>query len=195
MQNKSCIRKQFRSYRRSVTQPEREAYENKIIREIESVLLKKKTWRILTSYIPQDGEPNITSWHRSATRKGSAILLPRITDKRQMSFHPYQTETELEIGKYNILQPKANSEEITKDKIDCFLMPLVSYDSNGNRLGMGGGYYDKYLSDYKKGKRPFLLGIAFSNQLSSQPLPTVKTDIKLNGVVNEHGFLHFDHAK
>ena len=110
-----------------------------------------------------------------------------------MGFHPYQGENELELGKYGITEPKANSEEIAKKKIDCFLVPLVSYDKQGNRLGMGGGYYDTYLSDYKQTNRPFLLGVAFSSQFSSERLPTVKTDIKLDGVVNEQGFLSFNH--
>ena len=112
-----------------------------------------------------------------------------------MTFHTYQRESELELGKYDIAEPRANSEVIAKEKIDCFLMPLVSYDKQGNRLGMGGGYYDTYLSDYKQTKRPFLLGIAFSNQFSSERLPTVKTDIKLDGVVNEKGFFCFNHTR
>ncbi len=192
MRNKSYLRKYFRSSRRSISQKERDEYESKIISEIK-FLHFEKAWHTIASFSAHDGEPNITPWHSIAIQKGSIILLPRATDKRQMSFHPYQKETELETGKYGIHQPKANSPEIAKDKIDCFLMPLVSYDMHGNRLGMGGGYYDKYLSDHKENHHPFLLGVAFSIQLSSQALPTEKTDIKLDGVINEHGFHRFDH--
>jgi len=194
MLNKSSLRKNFRSYRRSINQKQRADFECKIINEIEA-FHSKKAWKIIASYSAQDGEPNITAWHTSAIERGSLILLPRVKGNRQMGFHPYQRENELELGKYGITEPKANSEEIAKEKIDCFLVPLVSYDKQGNRLGMGGGYYDTYLSDYKQTKRPFLLGIAFSNQFSSERLPTVKTDIKLDGVVNEKGFFCFNHTR
>ena len=149
----------------------------------------------MASYSAQDGEPNITAWHSYARENGTIILMPKVIGNRQMAFHHYHGETELELGQYGISEPKANSEKIAKEKIDCFLMPLVSYDNHGNRLGMGGGYYDTYLSDYKQINRPFFLGIAFSNQFSSENLPTTKTDIKLDGVVNENGFLCFNHTE
>lgn len=149
----------------------------------------------MASYSAQDGEPNITAWHSSARENGTIILMPKVIGNRQMDFHQYHGETDLELGQYGIWEPKANSKKIAKEKIDCFLMPLVSYDNNGNRLGMGGGYYDNYLSDYKQINRPFFLGIAFSNQFSSENLPTTKTDIKLDGVVNENGFLCFNHTE
>ena len=194
MLNKSSLRKNFRSYRRSINQKQRADFECKIINEIEA-FHSKKAWKIIASYSAQDGEPNIAAWHASAIEQGSLILLPRVKGDRKMTFHTYQRESELEFGKYDIAEPRANSEVIAKEKIDCFLMPLVSYDKQGNRLGMGGGYYDTYLSDYKQTKRPFLLGIAFSNQFSSERLPTVKTDIKLDGVVNEKGFFCFNHTR
>jgi 5-formyltetrahydrofolate cyclo-ligase len=57
---------------------------------------------------------------------------------------------------------------------------------------MGGGYYDKYLSDYQDSKRPFLLGVCFSNQYNNEVLPTEDTDIKLDAVVNEEGLFRFN---
>ena len=67
---------------------------------------------------------------------------------------------------------------------DYLLVPLLAFDNNLQRLGMGGGFYDNTIEDLK-GKNPNLktFGIAFNFQHSRQPLPTIKTDLALDFVV------------
>ena len=191
MRRKTPLRKHFRSSRLSISPQKRDKWEREIIRQIE-FLHNKEPWNVIASFIAQDGEPDITPWHTTALEKGSDIGLPRIGDLKEMSFHRWEKEHELEIGRYGIPQPENHRKKIPKEQIQWFLVPLVAYDKLGNRLGMGGGYYDKYLSDYQDHKRPFLLGVCFSSQYNNEVLPTEDTDIKLDAVVNEKGLFRFN---
>ena len=69
------------------------------------------------------------------------------------------------------------------------LLPLVAYDLSGTRLGMGGGYYDRYIDALAH--RPRLIGIAFQVQQSEDALPCEPWDIPLDGVITEQGFYRF----
>lgn len=69
----------------------------------------------------------------------------------------------------------------TSDKIDIFLLPLVAFDESGNRLGHGGGFYDKLLSHYPKAKK---IGLAFEVQ-KIDSIPIKPHDVQLDVVVTE----------
>ena len=94
-------------------------------------------------------------------------------------------------GPYGILQPHPGNDKASEKKIDCFLVPLVSFDSSGNRLGMGGGYYDKYFSTYISRIESPLFGVAFTIQMSKKALPTQDFDVSLDGVITEKGLVTF----
>ena len=73
-------------------------------------------------------------------------------------------------------------------------MPLVAFDMRGNRLGMGGGYYDRtfaYLLNRRRWRRPILIGVAYEFQ-GVDSLTTRPWDIPLHGVATEAGLRIFD---
>ena len=78
-----------------------------------------------------------------------------------------------------ILEPD-NHHFISKDQIDLMIVPIVAYDCFNNRLGYGGGYYDRYLSDYK-GK---IIGLAFSFQ-KVPLLPVEPFDLPISTIIDE----------
>ena len=70
---------------------------------------------------------------------------------------------------------------------DIMLVPLLAYDNNKNRLGYGGGFYDRYLNKYLKTHKNILtVGIAFSFQRHHK-LPVSGRDVKLNYILTEKG--------
>jgi len=75
---------------------------------------------------------------------------------------------------------------------DIILMPLLGYDRHGTRLGYGGGYYDRTLASL--GKRPRLVGLAFSSQELSD-IPREAHDIPLDAIVTENGVRLFSGAE
>ena len=82
---------------------------------------------------------------------------------------------------------------LTRD-LDLLLMPLAGFDASGNRLGMGGGYYDAslaYLRHRHVWRKPRTVGLAFACQQSFAPLPVDPWDIPLYGLLTESGVLKF----
>jgi 5-formyltetrahydrofolate cyclo-ligase len=79
-------------------------------------------------------------------------------------------------------------------QLDLILMPLVGFDEHGNRLGMGGGFYDRSLAfrrTRRHWRKPLLIGVAFELQ-RCPPLPTAAWDVPLDGIVTEHGLRLFN---
>ena len=70
---------------------------------------------------------------------------------------------------------------------DIMLVPLLAYDNQNNRLGYGGGFYDRYLNKYLRTHNNILtIGIAFSFQ-KHHKIPVLYNDVKLNYILNEKG--------
>lgn len=103
-----------------------------------------------------------------------------------MEFHLYQGQRRLVKNKFDILEPHTSSPSIIPQQLDLILMPLVAFDASGNRLGMGGGYYDRALSFKRNGIRtaPILIGLAHSQQQSPALTPEV-WDVSLDYIATE----------
>ena len=87
------------------------------------------------------------------TLKNFKLYLPVIKKYNKMIFCSWKNNEILEINKYGMLEPY-NKKEISVPNI--MLIPLIAYDENKNRLGYGGGFYDRYLNEYlKKNKKNF----------------------------------------
>ncbi len=98
----------------------------------------------------------------------------------QMDFFNWSTEDPLEINRYGI--PEPTSTEIKYPNI--LLVPLVAFDKNFNRIGYGGGFYDRYINKIKKIKKIITIGLAYSFQKVDK-IQINKHDIKLDFIVTE----------
>ena len=112
--------------------------------------------------------------------KKANIFLPIIRKNNQMDFFEWKNKNPLKINKYGIVEP------ISLKKIypDIIFVPLVAYDKNLNRLGYGGGFYDRYIEKSKKIKNIVKIGLAFSYQ-ELKAIPINKLDKKLDFIVTE----------
>ena len=86
----------------------------------------------------------------------------------------------MKINKYGIPEPITNKIIFP----DILLVPMVAYDKNYNRVGYGGGFYDRYIKKIKKIKEILTIGLAFSYQ-KVKKIPIEKNDIKLDFIINE----------
>ena len=122
---------------------------------------------------------------------GCELALPVISESNDhlMTFHSWQAETRLGKNRYGIFEPQ-DTAAVPVSSLDIILMPLVGYDRFGNRLGMGGGYYDRCLKNLRDQVKPLRTGIAYGLQEIS-PVDKNIWDISLHGVVNEHGWFTF----
>ena len=106
------------------------------------------------------------------------LSLPKIRKNYQMDFFQWSTKEPLEINEYGIPEPVSN---ITKFP-DILLVPLVAFDKNRNRVGYGGGFYDRYIRRLEKKKKILTIGLAFSFQ-KIKKIPVTKHDIQLDFII------------
>ena len=146
---------------------------------IDKVLKKEKIkGKTLGGYYPYNYEVDGTQILKKFEKQKYHISLPKIEKNYQMNFFTWSTKKPLIINKYGIPEPITN--KIVYPNI--IFVPLVAFDKNLNRVGYGGGFYDRYLKRIKKNKKIITIGLAYSFQ-KIKKVPINKYDIKLDFVV------------
>lgn len=117
--------------------------------------------------------------------------VPRIATQGTLAFIPVTEETTWKPNKYSILEPEPSERTACEPQdLDLILMPLVSFDLKGTRLGMGAGFYDKTLAFKRTRKKPCLMGLAFACQ-EHPDLPSTATDVPLDAIATETYIKYF----
>lgn len=144
-------------------------------------------------YLPIGGEVSCMPIIEYALSLGKKCYIPKVnTEKeRAMDFLPYTGQDSVQKGTFGILEPVGDAEEaVAPSKLSLVFMPLVAFDGKGNRLGMGGGYYDTFFANFSKKKRPELVGLAYNFQKVPE-IPTEEWDLQMNAVVTPNHYLSF----
>ena len=129
----------------------------------------------------------IDAMHRLHDR-GRQICLPVIQGRgTPLLFRPWTPGCAMIEGDFGALIPRGE----TYVSPDVCIIPLVAFDGAGNRMGYGGGFYDRTLEKLRRSQSVLALGFAFAGQ-EVPSLPTEATDQRLDGIVTEHGHRAFD---
>lgn len=123
-------------------------------------------------------EPDTARLIPALLEQGKRIALPRMLPGRQMELRQFCPDLPLVMHPFGILEPGTDAPLLTKADIDLTLVPALCYDRRGFRLGMGGGYYDRWLVDY----RGVCVGLC-RTQLLQQAVPTEPHDRPVDLVV------------
>lgn len=115
--------------------------------------------------------------------QGIRIAVPRVNGK-EMDFYHISSCDELTPGAFGIPEPVGNDRCIPTQK-DVIIMPGLAFDKNGNRIGYGGGYYDKYLSMHHNVKK---IAVAYDFQVVEEVESEI-TDILPDYIVTDRGIL------
>ncbi len=148
-------------------------------------------WRSqrIAAYWASDGEVDLRPLITIAWRAGKHIYLPVITGPRRMEFRRFQRGERLSCNRYGIAEPSARAAKIDVSELDLIIAPLVGFDRRGNRLGMGGGYYDRALQAVSRRlHRPRLIGAAHSCQQVNTIVPQ-SWDRSLQAVVTDGEYI------
>ena len=144
-----------------------------------NILKKKKVLgKIIGGYYPYNYEIDILQILEKFEKKKFTITLPKIKKNSQMDFFQWSTNDPLSINKFGIPEPIS---EMVKYP-DVLLVPIVAFDKNFNRIGYGGGFYDRYIKKIRKRKKVFTIGFAYTFQKVKKIL-TNNYDIKLDFII------------
>lgn len=103
----------------------------------------------------------------------------------EMAFYTVDNETSFVVNRYGISEPAISADSTPLTAFDVMLIPLVAFDETGARIGMGKGFYDRYLANYsKKTTRPRFIGLAYEFQKVDK-LQQSATDICLDEVITD----------
>ena len=143
-------------------------------------ILKKEKMnkKIIGGYYPVNFEIDDLVLLRKFEKNKFKISLPVIKKNFQMDFYKWTFSSPLKVNKYGIPEPEIKSIVYP----DILLIPLVAFDKNLNRLGYGGGYYDRLIERLSKKKKIIKIGLAFSIQKVDK-VPINVYDKKLDYVV------------
>jgi len=148
------------------------------------------TSRRIACYLPNDGEIDSAPVIEHIRRLRKTLYLPvlsRLSHDR-LWFAEAGPKTKMTPNRFGIPEPVVQSRELVRaQELDLILLPLVGFDDQGNRLGMGGGFYDRsleFLRHRHHWRKPHLLGIAYDfqriNGLAADPW-----DVPLQGVITD----------
>ena len=137
--------------------------------------------RVVSTWWPFRGEPDLRPWMAAATARGATCALPVVTEKNAaLTFRIWEDGDPMERGIWNILVPAKGALVIP----DVVLAPLVGFDADCYRLGYGGGYFDRTLAGLTQ--RRLVIGVGYSTQRIRSVHP-LDHDIPMDLIVTEDG--------
>ena len=148
-------------------------------KNILKILKKNKIkGKIIGGYYPYNYEVDAIKILEKFETLNYKVSLPKIKKNSQMDFFYWSRKDSLIINKYGIPEPSSN--KVVYPNI--LLVPLVAFDKNFNRIGYGGGFYDRYINKIKMIKKIVTIGLAYSFQKVKE-IPVNEHDIKLDFIV------------
>jgi len=197
MPDRQSLRAEIRK-RRTALDPAWSAIASaRICTEIADSWLYRRARRI-GFYLAQGREVDLSPLIADAWSSGKQVFLPvlGLRYSGQLWFVSCEPDTPLYKNRFGIDEPvhAAHQRRTGLRQLDLLLMPLVGFDRNGNRLGMGGGFYDKTLAGIQGScrhwSRPKRIGVAYALQ-ELDAIPVEAWDVPLDGVATEHGLQWF----
>ncbi len=194
--DKLALRRQLRLARAAVPDAVRRAAGTALLRiALNHGLLSRH--RRIGFYIPANGEIDCLPLLNRALWMGAECYLPIVPEARQrklwfsrLGHGPYWSANRFGIPEY-----EARTGKVRVAKLDILFMPLLGFDLIGNRVGMGGGYYDASLAFLKCRQhwhKPMLIGLGFDAQKTGR-IPRDPWDRPLDAVITESRFYRFQY--
>ena len=179
-EQKNLLRKQIREAERILSEDFRQASDRAICRNILSLETYQKAGTVFL-FVGCGRETDTTELLEDSFAKGKRVLVPLCMGKGIMEARKIGSLNDLSPGMYGIPEPGPDSERVPFEEIEFALIPCLSCDRFGNRLGKGGGFYDRFLEDFKGDK-----AMTVRECLMHYAIPTEEHDIAVRPVVTDH---------
>ena len=174
------LRKELRDRRRALSSADQRRHAHDACRHLftSAIMFRGR----VAAYAASDGELNLWPFIARHPR----IALPVVESAQRMTFHRYRLGDPLRRNRFGIAEP-AGGLGVPAMALAVVLMPLVGFSDEGRRIGMGGGYYDRYFA---APQRPLMVGVAHEFQRLPH-IPHRNWDVPLDAAVTERGWRYF----
>ncbi|MEG0250454.1 MAG: 5-formyltetrahydrofolate cyclo-ligase [Peptostreptococcus sp.] len=184
------LRNEKQNLRKKMLELSKELEEDYMLSSDEKIVEKllesqeyKKSEKIFC-YVGRGSEINTSIFIEKALLDGKILAVPYCVDEKLMKAYKIESLDDLRPGKYDILEPdSSNSKEISKHDFDLIVVPCCTVDREGNRLGFGKGYYDRFLESTKAEK----LLLIREKQIAEKVF-VGEHDIKIKKIITEEKF-------
>lgn len=185
------LRLELRRRRRSLSPQQRRQADQALCRRLHQLPEVRRARRVAL-YLPNDGEIDPRPLIPWLTRRGVRIYLPVLKPLSDNSlwFVHYHPGTPMRQNRFGIPEPETRhgahrARRMPAWALDLILLPLVGFDDRGQRMGMGGGFYDRSPAFTRRpGPRPSLFGLAHDCQRVDR-LPTAPWDVPLDAIISD----------
>ena len=179
--SKKDLRKHFKEMRMGLSADYRQNLDNEIISRLLCSEVYSDAELILT-YVSVSPEINTLGLINAAFANGKKVAVPLCTGGNNLKFYIIKSTDDLKKGKYGLSEPDTSKckEAVITDKTLC-VVPGLSFDAKGYRLGRGGGYYDRFLENFKGTS----VGLCYASFLRLE-LPAQSFDKSVDIIVTEN---------
>ena len=191
MKNKAELRSFMKHKREAMSEAERDALSIRAAQRLLS-LPEMAQCKIVMSYMPIRNEVDTIRFNKDILTANKQLCLPRVRDEKDMdAFFVTDFKLELAQGHFNIQEPLYALEPVNPASINIILLPGLAFDTWGNRLGFGKGYYDRFLE--RIDEKCLKIGLAYGFQVV-EGIDAEPWDRKLDLVVTEDRVYRFHSA-
>lgn len=175
------LRRKIIKERKSILKSEKEQMDTKIAENLVNSGILTNAKQVLI-YLSTEIEVDTSKIIDYCLEKSINVAVPRCVGLRKMDFYPFDKNTQLEKSKFGIFEPFENKENIIKnfDNTIC-IVPGLSFNKKGFRLGYGGGFYDTFLYENPDLKT---IGICYKRHIINN-IPIGEYDKKVNYIITE----------
>lgn len=181
------LRREMRARRAALDDETRERASRRIAGTVAHASFFSRACTI-ACYLPMDEEVDTWPIIARAWRRKKRIFVPLTIPGSVLTFREVSPDSDLVHNEWGLLEP-VSGDVIAPQKLDLVLAPLVAFDADRHRVGMGGGYYDRtfaFLHERRRRFRPKLVGLAFDCQ-RTEKIAANPWDIALYRVITESG--------
>jgi len=190
---RNALRRELRARRRALPAAERIAGADALATRLFALPFFPATGYV-AGYWAMDGEIALHAWQLRLPRD-CVYCLPVLCDDQLLRFAPWRPGDALASNRFGIPEPDLSRASLLEaDALSLAVVPLVGFDERGNRLGMGGGWYDRsFAFRHERSAPPYLVGAAFEIQQVSA-FQAEAWDVRLDAVCTEQRCFDFSSA-
>ncbi|MBT1064742.1 5-formyltetrahydrofolate cyclo-ligase [Bowmanella sp. Y26] len=189
----NSLRQHYRACRNALSLQEQRQAANCLVEQCKELAAFQQATRVAL-YLANDGELNPCELINHCWQQGKAVYLPVLHPftPGNLVFVHYHPNSPMIANKYGIAEPRVSSSNICPlPWLDIVFTPLVAFDKSGNRMGMGGGYYDRTLRPVERDQlKVEVIGLAHNCQQCDN-LPVQPWDIPMHKIITPGKIFHF----